>query len=95
MDLADADHQIQRLKQNITASQIPEEQLTKILDAVIAAGADDTAMLLQPVARVEVGPDYITIWTILDTDPTGQLIPEDDAGSIKVPDIIGDTLSAL
>lgn len=60
------------IKATADASEIPESRLRQIL-ADISTGdtPDGTAALLSIVARVEVGADTITIWTILDTDPDG------------------------
>ena len=34
---------------------------------------DNASILLSAVYRVEVAPDTITVWTILDADPTGTI----------------------
>lgn len=73
---AKLERSMQKLRQDVTASNIPEQQLQDILHTVISAGINDTSILLSVVARVEVGPECITIWTMLDTDKGGSLLPE-------------------
>lgn len=60
------------LKSTVDASAIPEARLREIVEAM-ATGEDPAsiAAILSIVARVEVGRDSITIWTILDTGPDG------------------------
>lgn len=84
---AKLDMDMRQLKQDVTASRVPEEQLQKILDTIINAGTSDDTILLSVVSRVEVGPEFITIWTILDTDQKGELIPTGET----VPVSLGDT----
>ena len=84
---AKLDMDMRQLKQDVTASRVPEEQLQKILDTIINAGTSDDTILLSVVSRVEVGPEFITIWTILDTDQKGELNPTGET----VPVSLGDT----
>lgn len=63
---------ISALKRQVDAVSIPEENLRQLLDYIISSGSEDSA-ILSIVARVEVGPDQITIWTIFDTDPNGKI----------------------
>ncbi len=84
---ANLDTNMRQLKQAVTASRVPEQQLQHILDTIIKSCASDDAILLSVVSRVEVGPEHITIWTILDTDHDGCLNPTAEA----VPISLGDT----
>ena len=66
---------MQALRATVNASALPEKRLRELLQIIIDA-ADDTARndaLLSMVYRVEVGKDKITIWTLLDTDPNGDI----------------------
>lgn len=63
--------QMQSLKSTVDATAIKEERLHEIIDIVI--NSPDRAALLSIVYRVEVGADTIKIWTLLDTDPSGNL----------------------
>ena len=61
------------LKREVDASSIPEYQLREILDNLTKSPDSDIYVLLSIVYRVEVGKDFITIWTLLDTDPRGNI----------------------
>ena len=61
------------LKAEVDASAIPEQRLREILNHIIRRTDTDPSVLLSTVYRVEVGRDTITIWTILDTDPDGNI----------------------
>ena len=69
---SDLEKRITALKRQVDASCIPEERLTQMLDYIISAKSENVA-LFAIVARVEVGPDDITIWTIFDADPNGRI----------------------
>lgn len=60
------------LKDSVDASMIPETRLRELLQEIITSD-DDAAILLSVVYRVEVSADAITIWTILDATPTGDI----------------------
>lgn len=60
------------LKASVDASSVPEDRLYEILQKITAA-TENPAILLSIVYRVEVTRDTITIWTILDADPTGHI----------------------
>lgn len=60
------------LKASVDASAIPEQRLRELLQEIIASD-NDSAILLSAVYRVEVSADTITIWTLLDADPTGTI----------------------
>ena len=60
------------LKASVDASTIPETRLRELLQEIITSD-DDAAVLLSVVYRVEVSADSITIWTILDATPTGDI----------------------
>lgn len=76
---AEVEQAVQSLKNEVSASCIPEEHLQHILDTVVSCASKDLAVLLSIVCRVEVGPEYITIWTMLDTDDHGDLLDADKA----------------
>jgi hypothetical protein len=64
---------------------IPEERLRSLLHEIVTSD-NDSAILLSAVYRVEVSDDAITIWTLLDADPTGD-INCPDTGVIKTPGV--------
>ena len=61
------------LRSTVDASAIPEERLMEILAHVISAATQDRDILLAVVYRVEVTRETITIWTLLDADPNGDI----------------------
>jgi hypothetical protein len=63
---------LKSLKATVDASAIPEARLRELLHQITTSDSD-AAILLSAVYRVEVGPDTITIWTLLDADPTGSI----------------------
>ena len=67
------DREMRLLKANVDATTIPESRLREILAAIIQCADGDYSTLLSIVYRVEVGKDFITIWTILDADPDGDI----------------------
>ena len=69
---AKLDAQALSLKKAVDASALPDEVLRESVEMVVADGYSDEA-ILSIVSRVEVGKDTITIWTILDTDPSGEI----------------------
>lgn len=64
---------LKALKAAVDASAIPEKRLREILTTIISNSQNDAALLDSLVYRVEVGKKNITIWTILDADPTGDI----------------------
>ncbi len=62
--------EMKSLKRSVDAASIPEQRLKELLDHIIH---NDDAAILSIVYRVEVHPDTITIWTLLDADPTGHI----------------------
>ena len=70
---AAVEREMRSLKASVDASAIPEQKLRETLDLIVNAVDDDLNALLSIVYRVEVGKDYITIWTILDADPNGAI----------------------
>ena len=64
---------LKALKAAVDASAIPEQRLREILGTIISSAGDDAALLESLVYRVEVGAEDITIWTILDADPNGDI----------------------
>lgn len=69
---AQISHEMKALKASVDASAIPEARLRELLHQ-LATSDDDASVLLSVVYRVEVAPDTITVWTILDADPTGTI----------------------
>ena len=69
---AELSRDMRALKASVDASMIPETRLRELLQEIIASD-DDAAILLSVVYRVEVSADAITIWTILDATPTGDI----------------------
>ena len=76
------DSQIRSLKSTVDATAIPDDRLREILE--ICLSESDKEAILSIVARVEVGEDRIDVWTILDTDPDGE-IDFDQTGLTKTP----------
>lgn len=70
---AAVEREMRALKTTVDASAIPEQRLREILDIILHDAQTDPTPLLAIVYRVEVGPDYITIWTLLDADPNGTI----------------------
>jgi len=66
------DAQAKSLKSSVDGSMIPDELLGGIIDHIVSSNEDASA-LLSIVSRVEVGINEITIWTIFDTDPSGEI----------------------
>lgn len=64
---------LKQLKQAVDASTIPEQRLREILATIISSADNDAALLESLVYRVEVGAEDITIWTILEADPNGDI----------------------
>lgn len=61
------------LKAAVDASAIPEQKLRDILDLIISSTEEDVNILLSIIYRVEVTSEAITIWTVLEADPTGTI----------------------
>ena len=70
------DAQISSLKRSVDAASIPESKIREILEYCLSVDSTDITALLAIVTRVEVYEDRIEVWTILDTDPTGNLYDE-------------------
>ena len=64
---------LKALKASVDATAIPEQRLREILATIIGSADNDEVILKSLVYRVEVGTDDITIWTILDADPNGDI----------------------
>lgn len=78
------EREMRTLKESVDASAIPEQRLREILDTIINSVGIDEEILLSVVYRVEVGPDTITIWTMLDADPTGTIDPTQEGVTITM-----------
>lgn len=70
---AAVERDMRALKASVDATAIPAERLQQILDTIVNSVDADSSIMLSIVSRVEVGKDFITIWTILDADPTGTI----------------------
>lgn len=79
------DAQAKSLKASVDGSTIPDELLGGIIDQIISSHGDPSS-LLSIVSRVEIGKEDITIWTIFDTDPSGE-IDYTETGVIITPGI--------
>lgn len=76
---AQIDHEMLSLKQSVDAAAIPEEQLRMLLDQIVAGETKRAKeAILSIVYRVEVTDENITIWTILDTDPSGHFDTDEE-----------------
>lgn len=64
---------LKRLKAAVDASTLPEKRLREILSMIISGAGNDTDILESLVYRVEVSAEEITIWTILEADPNGNI----------------------
>ena len=77
--------EMQSLKQQVDAAAIPVDQLRIILDTIVSGNTQRAKeAILSIVYRVEVTEKEITIWTILDTDPSGHF-DFDDEGVLITP----------
>jgi hypothetical protein len=82
---AELEVEMQSLKQKVDAAAIPEEQLMQILNTIIAGETSRAkAAILSVVYRVEVTDEEITVWTILDADPSGHY-DYDEEGVLITP----------
>ena len=70
---SNVERELRALKAKVDASAIPEQRLREILHTITSTYDSDPEVLFSIVYRVEVGKDYITIWTILDADPNGTI----------------------
>ena len=82
---AELEAEMQKLKQQVDAAAIPEEQLMQILNTILAGETSRSKeAILSIVYRVEVTDEEITVWTILDADPSGKY-DFDDEGVLITP----------
>lgn len=70
---AEIHRDLKALKASVDASAVSEDRLREILSQIIQTTSTDNALLLSIVYRVEVGPETITVWTLLDADPDGNI----------------------
>ncbi len=61
------------LRASVDASAISEVRLREIFNTVVNNATSDKNFLLSVVYRVEVTKEAITIWTLLDADPNGDI----------------------
>ena len=66
------DHDIQQLNAAAHGSELSDDDLRATLARIVNTPEGDAA-LLSIVARVEVGKEEITVWTLFDADPHGHL----------------------
>lgn len=78
------EYDIATLKASVEASAIPEKALREIIQTTIES--KEMSVLFSIVYRVEVSHDSITIWTLLDADPSGN-INLNDEGVIITPGV--------
>ena len=76
---AKLEHEMSQLKASVDGASVSEETIIGFLPEMLA---DDSVFDI--VARVEVYPDKITIWTILDADPNGKFYFSDDADGLII-----------
>ena len=82
---AELEAEMQSLKQKVDAAAIPEDQLMQILNTIVTGETERSkAAILSIVYRVEVTDEEITVWTILDADPSGHY-DYDDEGVLITP----------
>jgi site-specific DNA recombinase len=71
--LAEIEEEMISLKHKVDAAAIPEDQLMRILNTIVKGESGRAKeAILSIVYRVEVTDEDITIWTILDADPSGR-----------------------
>lgn len=70
---AEIQRDLKALKASVDKTAIPEQRLRELLSQVIQSATEDNSLILSIVYRVEVGPETLTIWTILDADPNGHI----------------------
>ena len=73
IEKATVQRDLKALKAAVDATTIPEQRLREILAMIISSADNDAAILESLVYRVEVGAETITIWTVLEADPTGRI----------------------
>lgn len=83
---AEINQRMRELKATVDASAIPETRLKEILEEIASDDPTGDAAILSVVYRVDVSRDFITIWTILDTNPDGTF-DWDEAGVLITPGI--------
>lgn len=93
-ELSTIDQDLKTLRGAIDGSALPDSCIQSILNEVLNNDFSDASILLSIVTRVEVGPENITIWTILDPPPDdeSQLSPssyESDIDPTPVPPTSG------
>lgn len=81
-EMAVVQRDLKMLKTTVDASSTPEQRLREILAEIVSNPDNDAIILETLVYRVEVGPETITIWTILDADPNGDIDCADEGVTI-------------
>lgn len=71
--LVEIEEEMISLKHKVDAAFLPEEQLKNILNTIVEGETTKAKeAILSIVYRVEVTDEEITVWTILDADPSGK-----------------------
>ena len=81
--------ELRTLKATVDATSIPEQRLREILATIIGSAGNDAAILESLVYRVEVGAEDITIWTILDANPDGDIDHTSNGVTLTLGDAFG------
>lgn len=58
------------LRRSVDTTTLPENQIRHILGTILASPTDGNAALLSVITRVEVSSTHITVYTVIDGDPT-------------------------
>lgn len=80
--------EMRSLRQEVDSTSATEADIRRLFEMYADERLNDTASLLALVGRVEVSKDHITIWTIIDTDPDGDI---DFSVSNTVTATVGDS----
>lgn len=65
--------EMRSLRREVDATSATEADIRNLFEMYSNERLKDTTALLSLVARVEVSKEHITIWTIIDTDPDGEI----------------------
>ena len=63
------DREAKALRQSVDQTAIPADHLRQLLDTIVSTPTLGDAALLAIVARVEVFPTHVLVWTHLTPDP--------------------------
>ena len=76
------EHEMNQLHSSVNGASVTGRDLAALIPAALA----DDGAIFSLVARVEVYPDRITVWTLLDTDPDGDIDYDGDGLLINLGD---------